>query len=61
MNYIILTKILEDGRTTLMIKNIPNKYDQNLMLETLKINYKNKFDFFYLPIDFEVKIIKFSI
>ena len=37
-----------------MIKNIPNKYDQNLMLQTLDKNFKGKYDFFYLPIDFAV-------
>lgn len=34
-----------------MIRNIPNKYSQDLLLEELK-NYKVKFDFFYLPIDY---------
>ena len=36
-----------------MIRNIPNKYSQDLLLEELK-NYKVKFDFFYLPIDYKV-------
>jgi hypothetical protein len=44
----------EDGRTTVMIKNIPNKYSKLLMLQKLNINYKDAFDFFYLPIDFKV-------
>jgi hypothetical protein len=40
------------GRTTLMIRNIPNKYDLTLILMTINANHKGKFDFFYLPIDF---------
>lgn len=34
-----------------MIRNIPNKYSQDLLLEELK-HYRVKFDFFYLPIDY---------
>ena len=34
-----------------MIKNIPNKYNSNLMMNTIDINHKNVYDFFYLPID----------
>jgi len=34
-----------------MIKNIPNKYDLELILEEINVNHKGKFDFFYLPID----------
>lgn len=49
--------IIEDGRTTVMVKNIPNKYTQEMLLEEFTINYENKFDFFYLPIDKDVLII----
>jgi len=38
-----------------MIKNIPNKYDQPLLLQTINKNHHDKFDFFYLPIDFKNK------
>lgn len=44
-------KIEMDPRTTLMIKNIPNKYDLNLLLETIERNHKGRYDFLYLPID----------
>jgi len=45
-----------------MIKNIPNKYNQMLLLEEIEKNHRKKFDFFYLPIDFKVKIkIEFMI
>eukprot|EP01017_Pseudomicrothorax_dubius_P043552 TRINITY_DN7275_c0_g1_i4.p1 TRINITY_DN7275_c0_g1~~TRINITY_DN7275_c0_g1_i4.p1 ORF type:complete len:587 (+),score=126.18 TRINITY_DN7275_c0_g1_i4:32-1792(+) len=43
------------SKTTLMIKNIPNKYDQTLLLETIDKNYRDQYDFFYLPIDFTNK------
>lgn len=45
---------MEDGRTTLMIKNIPNKYEQDLLLQTINKNHYSTYDFFYLPIDFTV-------
>jgi len=44
-----------DRRTTLMIKNIPNKYDQRMLLEKLDEKYGRCYDFFYLPIDFKNK------
>jgi len=37
-----------------MIRNIPNKYNQNLLLQTIDNNHAYKYDFFYLPIDFKV-------
>lgn len=49
----------EDKRTTLMIKNIPNKYTQKMLLALLEERfagiYPFPFDFFYLPIDFKNK------
>ncbi|KAL9651719.1 hypothetical protein ABK040_009333 [Willaertia magna] len=44
-----------DKRTTLMVKNIPNKYTQKMLLETIDGEFKTKYDFFYLPIDFKNK------
>ena len=38
-----------------MIRNIPNKYTKEQMLKEINRKFKNKFDFFYLPIDFENK------
>jgi len=43
---------MEDGRTTVMIKNIPNKYDMKQMLKEINERHKDRFDFFYLPIDY---------
>ena len=38
-----------------MIKNIPNKYNQKMMLAFLNEEHKDLIDFFYLPIDFRNK------
>lgn len=45
----------EDKRTTLMIKNIPNKYTQKMLLAAVDETLKGSYDFFYLPIDFKNK------
>lgn len=34
-----------------MIKNIPNKYTLELLLEEIDKNFEKTYDFFYLPID----------
>ncbi len=44
-----------DKRTTLMIKNIPNKYTQKMLLSTIDEYFSGTYDFFYLPIDFKNK------
>ena len=48
-----LDKIIrvEDKRTTLMIKNIPNKYTINILFQEINLNYLGKYDFLYLPLD----------
>ncbi|KAJ9135921.1 hypothetical protein P3X46_033042 [Hevea brasiliensis] len=52
-----LDKIIsgEDTRTTLMIKNIPNKYTSKMLLAAIDDNHKGTYDFLYLPIDFKNK------
>lgn len=45
----------EDSRTTLMIKNIPNKYNVKLILSVIDENHRGTYDFIYLPIDFKNK------
>ena len=44
-----------------MIRNIPNKYTQAMLLDLYGARYKKKFDFFYLPIDYNVSIFIFRI
>ena len=53
-NIINLENILRnrDKRTTLIIRNIPNKYTIGLLLKELNQNFENKFDIVYLPQDY---------
>ena len=44
-----------DPRTTLMVRNIPNKYTQRMLLQAVDEHLKGGYDFFYLPIDFKNK------
>ncbi|KAI0235781.1 hypothetical protein L0F63_005411, partial [Massospora cicadina] len=49
------TQLVTSGvntNTTFMIKNIPNKYTQKLLLELLNTTHFGQFDFLYLRIDF---------
>ena len=38
-----------------MVKNIPNKYTQKMLLSTIDEHFRGTYDFFYLPIDFKNK------
>ena len=53
-NIINLDNIIKnrDKRTTLIIRNIPNKYTMSLLLDELNKKLENKFDVVYLPHDF---------
>lgn len=44
----------QDTRTTIMIKNIPNKYTQKMLLQAIDKKFYGTYDFLYLPIDFKV-------
>jgi len=50
----------KDMRTTIMIKNIPNKYNQKMLLKKIDEVSKRQYDFFYLPIDFKVSLTGLS-
>lgn len=42
-----------DKRSTLMIRNIPNKYNCQLLTDEINKKNRNRYDFFYLPIDYK--------
>ena len=48
-----IAKILtqEDKRTTLMIKNIPNKFSKDTFLDIFNSKFEGKFDLFLIPTD----------
>jgi len=41
--------------TTVMLRNIPNKYTREMLVKQLSIDFYRQFDFMYLPIDFKNK------
>ncbi|KAL4470321.1 hypothetical protein ABPG74_011932 [Tetrahymena malaccensis] len=43
----------KDRRATVMVRNIPNRYNQEDFLRIIDINYKGLYDFVYLPMDFK--------
>ena len=45
----------EDTRTTVMLRNVPNKYSQEMMLACIDQSHRGLYDFFYLRIDFATK------
>ena len=49
-----------DPRTTLMIKNIPNKYTIEDLSNEIDQNYMNSYDFLYLPCDIKVILFFYS-
>jgi len=48
---------LEGGAeyTTVMLRNIPNKYTREMLIKQLSQEFNGQFDFMYLPIDFKNK------
>ncbi|KAF9958347.1 hypothetical protein BGZ72_000488 [Mortierella alpina] len=44
---------VSEKRTTFMIRNIPNKYTQQMLLELINETHRGKFDFLYLRMDFK--------
>ena len=51
--YVVITKVLslEDKRNTIMIKNIPNKFTREKLLDLIDKNFKGSYDLFILPKD----------
>lgn len=41
--------------TTVMLRNIPNRYTRDMLVDRLDEKYKGRYDFVYLPIDFNSK------
>ena len=46
--YAIDVTSIPENKTTVMIKNIPNRYKKDTMLEMIDQEFKDKYDFFYL-------------
>lgn len=44
-------QICTDNRTTLMIRNVPNNYSKEMLIEEIDDRFKGKFDFFNLHYD----------
>lgn len=51
--YAIDVNFIPEDKTTVMIKNIPNRYKKDTMLEMVDKWFSGTYDFFYLPIDLE--------
>lgn len=46
-------RFVDSSRTTVMLRNIPNKFTQRMMLDVINGGgFEGQYDFFYLPIDF---------
>jgi len=43
------------GYTTVMLRNIPNRYTRDMLIDRLDEGYRGQYDFVYLPIDFNSK------
>jgi|Transcript_101276 hypothetical protein len=43
------------GMTTVMLRNIPNRYSREMLVQRLNNGYEKQYDFVYLPIDFNSK------
>jgi hypothetical protein len=49
----VIAPLADEDKTTMMLRNIPNKYTQPMMLDAIMATeLQGQCDFFYLPIDF---------
>jgi len=46
----------QDTRTTIMIKNIPNRIQKTDLIDLINKKFYGGYDFIYLPIDFKVRV-----
>lgn len=47
-------EVVDSGRTTLMLRNLPNPYSRDMLLDLLvREGFSGDFDFVYYPIDFK--------
>jgi len=45
-----------EGRTTVMLRNLPNNYTRDMLLELIdSLGFRGQYDFLYLPIDFQTQ------
>ena len=56
-NEINLMELLQgaDTRTTIMLKNIPNKFNQQTVLDLINKCHEGRYDYFYLPMDLKTQ------
>lgn len=45
----------DEPYTTVMLRNIPNKYTREMLIKQLNADFSGEYDFMYLPIDFKNK------
>ena len=51
-----VVSLFQDDMTTVMIRNIPNRYaSEELLHEVIMAGFDGMFDFFYLPMDFKTR------
>lgn len=43
-----------------MVRHVPNKYTSATILEEINQSFRGKYDFFYMPIDYNVQEIFFK-